>query len=306
MNDLIWEMKLRMLFPDRLEKMNNREAIFQSINIIEKNLKNDLTVYEISQKMGFSFYYFSRLFKGVTGFTPKSYILNRKITESVNEILHTNKKIIEIAFDYGFNTPESYSRAFHKIIGTNPSVTRKKNKIDKNRLFSQITREKIEYMKKKVKNEPEFIEFGPLYLVGIPFYYELLWKDDLSNPWQNFMNNISAIPNRIIPEKYYQVQYWFKDQDTGSIFFFIALEVKSIKEIPIQFTAKILPKQTYLKFLHHGLSNKVGYTYQYIYETWLPETEYKLPYFYNFEYYGDKFKGPYNKESISEIYIPVE
>ena len=76
--------------------------------------------------------------------------------------------------------------------------------------------------------------------------------------------------------------------------------------INIQFTAKILPKQTYLRFFHHGLANKVGYTYKYIYETWLPDTEYKLPHLYNFEYYGDGHKGPYNEDSVSEIYIPVK
>ncbi|MDA3901511.1 MAG: hypothetical protein PF637_13465 [Spirochaetes bacterium] len=53
-------------------------------------------------------------------------------------------------------------------------------------------------------------------------------------------------------------------------------------------------------------ANLVGNTYKYIYETFLPETEYKLPYLYNFEQYGERSLGPDNEESISEIYIPIE
>ena len=146
----------------------------------------------------------------------------------------------------------------------------------------------------------------PLFLIGISVYDEK-WKiKDLTGPWQYLLTNISRIPNRIKPEKYYQVQTWSLDEDKETISFFIAVEVENIKEIPIHFSAKKIPKQKYIMFLHKGLANKVGLTYQYIYEEWLPETEYRLPYFYNFEYYGDLHKGPCNEDSISEIYIPVE
>lgn len=286
--------------------MKNREAIYKSLELIEENLHSDMTVYAISQKFGFSYYYFSRLFKGITGFNPKAYILNRKITESVNDVIKTDKKIIEIALDYGFSTPESFSRAFQKVTDTNPSELRKLNQFNTGRLFHPLTREKIEYHENTLTQKPELVTCGPILLVGLPFYYEMEWKNDLTNPWQKLINNISLLTDRITPERYYQVQYWFADQDAGSLFFFLGIQVKQIQEIPIQFTAKILPRQNYLKFLHTGRSNTVGKTYEYIYEKWLPETEYSLPHLFNFEFYGDRFKGPYSDDSISEIYIPVE
>jgi AraC family transcriptional regulator len=286
--------------------LSNRELIYRSLALIEENLRSDMSVYDISRRLGFSLYYFSRLFKGITGVSPKSYILHRKITESVRDVMKTDARIIDIAYMYGFGTPESFTRAFQRIMGANPSDIRKERTADRGRLLCPITREKIEHRRHVVKKEPELVEMGPIYLVGLPFYYELGQADDLSSPWQKLIENIAAIPDRIIPEKYYQVQYWFADQDEGSIFFYIALEVHSFNDIPIQFTAKVLPRQTYLKFLHKGFSNKVGLTYQYIYEEYLPETDYKLPHLFNFEYYGPEHKGPYNEESVSEIYIPVE
>ena len=286
--------------------MSNRELIYRSLTFIEENLRSDMSVYDISRRLGFSLYYFSRLFKGITGVSPKSYMLQRKITESVGDVLHTDNRIINIAYTYGFGTPESFTRAFQKIMGANPSDVRREGSADRGRLLCPITRDTIAHRQHVVKSEPELVDLGPVYLVGLPFYYELGQVDDLSSPWQKLLDNAAAIPDRIIPEKYYQVQYWFADQDTESIFFYIALEVNSYKDIPVQFTAKTLPKQTYLKFLHKGFSNKVGLTYQYIYEEYLPETDYKLPHLFNFEYYGPEHKGPYNEESVSEIYIPVE
>lgn len=286
--------------------MNIRDAIYTSLEMIEENLKSDMTVYAMSQKLGFSLYYFSRLFKGITGLSPKTYMLNRKISSSAGEILNSDRKIIDIAFDYGFGSPESYSRAFQKITGMNPSQLRHDRELDRSRLLQPITKDKIEHGCESCFRKPELVTLDRIQLTGIPFYYDRGTRNDFSMQWGMLMNNISMVPGRVDPGRYYQVQYWFEDQEPDSMFFFIACEVNSIKDIPVQFTAKILPAQKYLRFLHRGLSARVGYTYEYIYEKWLPETDYRLPFLYNFEYYGKDYKGPYSEESVSEIYIPVE
>jgi AraC family transcriptional regulator len=286
--------------------MNNREIIYQSLDIMEENLKSSLTIFEVSERLGFSVYYFSRLFKGITGVSPKNYMLKRKISRSAEDVQNTEKKLMDIALDYGFGSSESYSRAFCKIIGMNPSDLRKNGAEIGFKLFPRITKGKIERRAFTENQEPELIEFGPLHLVGLPFYYDTCRVNDLSKPWSQLTRNIAFIKSRVRPEKYYQMQYWFPDQDTDSMFFFIALEVESLDEIPVQFTAKTLPRMHYLKFFHKGLSGQVGRTYQFIYDKWLPETSYKLPHFFNFEYYGDRHLGPYNEESVSEIYIPVK
>jgi len=268
-------------------------------------LKSDINVYSVSQQFGFSLYYFSRLFKGLTGYSLKEYILLRKISESYQDIISTEKKIIDIAFDYGFSSHESFSRAFNRTLGMNPSQARKQ----KNRLvpvLSPLTKSKIESIEKNAPQEPVEVELEELLLIGIPFYFDLTAQNDLSKPWSILTSNYSLIEDRIIPEKYYQVQYWVSDQEPDLFYFFIALRVEKIEDIPIQFTAKIIPKQRYLKFQHRGRSNTVNNTYKYIYETFLPESEYSLPHSYNFEYYGDDFTESCDDNSISEIFIPIE
>lgn len=286
--------------------MKNKDFVYEALEVIEDNLKSDINVYSVSQQYGFSLYYFSRIFKGVTGNNLKDYILSRKISEAYLEIMKTDKKIIDIAFDYGFSTHESFSRAFNKIIGENPSDVRKNINPKNINLTAPLTQEKIESIEKYSRQTPEEIILDEILLVGVPFYFDLTLQNDLSKPWANLISNVKQIKNRIAPEKYYQMQYWFADQEPDFFYFFIAAQVKEIKDIPIQFVAKTIPKQKYLKFLHKGKSNTVGTTYQYIYDSFLPETEYRLPHFYNFEHCGKDFKGPYDDDSITEIYIPVE
>ena len=286
--------------------MKNRDAVYTVLSLIENNLKSDIDVCSVSQQFGFSLYYFSRLFKGVTGYSLKEYILLRKITESCREIINTERKIIDIAFEYGFGTHESFSRAFNRVTGLNPSEVRKNKSSFSGKLIAPLTRDIIENAEKNICIDPEKVELEEIQLIGIPFYFDLTLKNDLSKPWADLNANLSLIENRFFPERYYQLQYWFADQEPDIFYFFVAVQVEKISEIPIQLTAKTVPKQKYLKFRHKGKSNTVGLTYHYIYNTYLPETDFNLPYLYNFEFYGDGFLGPYNDDSVSEIYIPYE
>jgi len=280
--------------------------VYESFVKIERNVKTDMNVFSLSKEFGFSLYYFSRLFKAITGVALKEYIMHRKMYSAYQDLLFTDKKIIEIAFDYGFNSHESFSRAFQKITGTNPSELRQSKLPMDISFIPQLTKESIENPEYRVMKEPELIELSEFYLVGIPFYHDIKQKNDLSEEWGNLIKNKGYIPYLKSPERYYQMQYWFSDDDPETFCFFVALEVESPKDIPIQFTTKTIPQQNYLKFQHKGRSNEVGITYDFIYRTYLPETNYKLPHLFNFEYYGPGFKGPYNEDSISEIFIPVE
>ncbi len=285
--------------------MNNREIILSSIDIMESKLKSSTTIYEISSELGFSLYYFSRLFKAITGISPKSYLLARKVSHSIDALLNTNHSILDIALDYGFGSSESYTRAFFKIIRENPSDIRRRGLVDSRLLMKTISANQLKCHKHAIDKVPEIIDLGSIKLVGIPFFFDVNIKNDLTYQWELLMNNLDKIPMISEPHRFYQLQFWFPEQDTDTLYFYVAVEVNDYRDVPIQFTAKTLPAQRYLKFRHQGLSNQVNYTYQYIYEEWLPCTEYRLSSNFNFEYYGNAYLGPCNEDSISEIYIPL-
>jgi AraC family transcriptional regulator len=287
--------------------MTNIEYVIESINFIEKNLKNDISVFDVSKKIGYSLFHFSRLFQGITGFSPKAYILQRRLSESVNDLLNTKKKIIEIAFEYQFGSHEAYTRAFHNHFGIRPKEIRKQSALSSFPLLYPLTLEAIKNTQFIKDYKEETVELPAIFLAGFPLFVKD--EDDgslITELWGKFNKEVSNIPKRLIPEKYYQVQYWSQDQELNGLFFFIGVEVTAPDPLPLQFSLKNIPKAKYMHFIHKGLSRHVGYTYKYIYNQWLPKTEYKLNLPYNFEYYGDRYKGPDNDESESDIYIPLE
>ncbi len=287
--------------------MTNKEIILKSVQYIEKNLKKELNVLDIANSVHYSLYHFIRLFASVTGFSPKTYLQQRRLCEALIELRDTNKKIIEIAYDYQFNSHEAFSRAFKKTFGINPKQVKKGLSISNLPVVNRINEDYL-YQSEKLKNSlPQLVELPQKILAGISFFLSDDCKiNDLSKEWGQFMNEVHTIKNRLQPERFYQVQYWSEKQELGGLYFFIGVEVNSMDEIQPQFVVKIIPQGHYLCFIHKGLANKVGYTYKYIYNQFLPETDYKLTKPFNFEFYGEKCLGPYNPESESEIYIPVE
>lgn len=287
--------------------MTNKEVILQAITFIEKNLKEEIDVYMVSSEVCYSLYHFIRLFQSITGFSPKNYIQQRRLSEAVNELKNTDKKIANISYDYQFGSPEAFSRAFRNHFNINPSDIRKGYAFSTLPLMQPINPEYI-YQSDKARNvPPEILELEEKILVGISFFIgENETVQDLSIEWNRFMNEVTTVKNIILPNRYYQVQYWSDKQDIGGMYFFTGIEVSKAEDLSSIFIIKTIPAGNYLRFIHKGLANKVGYTYKYIYNEYLPDTDYKLTKPFNFEYYGKKCIGPYNEQSESEIYIPVE
>ncbi len=93
---------------------------------IESHIKEIMDKEELIKMTGFSMAYIREFFKKNTGCSLAKYILERKISSSMFELIHTKMKIIDIAFLYGFSSHESYTRAFYRVVKITPSDFRKK------------------------------------------------------------------------------------------------------------------------------------------------------------------------------------
>lgn len=286
--------------------MTNRELVYKAVEIFEHHLRDNISVGSVAKQIGFSKYYFCRLFKELTTYSPHMYYSQRKLSLAANQVVKSEDKIIDIALSYGFNSPEVFARAFTKQFGLTPSEARRQGYVPAENRVDPIKKSFINKFDHVVTKQPELVTLDELKLVGIQFYYDLSQKNDLSEPWQMLMDNLNEIKHLSQPCKYFQVQYWLDNQTTNGIFFYAAVQVDRVEDLPLALTAKIIPSQDYFKFKHKGRSNEVHYTYDYIYGTWLPDTSFQLDSAFNFELYGDEYLGPYNDESISEIYIPMK
>lgn len=84
----------------------------KAIDYIEDNLQNDIDLASCAKSCGYSQYHFLRLFKYVTGITPADYIRKRRLSEIAKQIAENDAYLSELAFRYGFNSKENFSRAF--------------------------------------------------------------------------------------------------------------------------------------------------------------------------------------------------
>ena len=286
--------------------MTNKDHIYNSIQYIEANLKEDIDMLQMAGAACCSQFHFIRLFQNITGYSPKKYLLLRRLTECLNIIKRTDRKISEIAYDFQFGSPEAFSRAFKNHFGTNAVKIRQGYPLQNFSEVNVLTKEFI-YQSESLRNtKAEEVKLKEILLAGISFFISNENKiEDLSKEWQRLMVEVGNINGKKQPETFYQLQFWSEKQDIEGLYFFIGVEMDSIKDLPGMLVTKTIPAGQYLKFIHKGLANKVGYTYRFIYNQYLPNTSYNLSQAFNFERYGEKCLGPYNENSESDIFIPV-
>ncbi len=105
--------------------MNGWIAGFQeSIDFMEKNLTEDLDIEEIAAIAALSPYYYQRIFGALCGLTVGEYIRSRRMTLAAQELNSSDVKVIDVAVKYGYDSPDSFAKAFQKFHGITPSMAR--------------------------------------------------------------------------------------------------------------------------------------------------------------------------------------
>lgn len=103
------------------------KVIGDSIQYIENHMSDELSVDDIAKHIGISSFYYQKGFSMLCGFTVTEYIRNRRLALAGNEIIGTDQKIIEIAMKYGYDSPDSFTKAFTRFHGSTPTAVRKDN-----------------------------------------------------------------------------------------------------------------------------------------------------------------------------------
>jgi len=94
-----------------------------------QKLLEELTVEEIARHAYLSPFYFQRGFSIICGYSVSEYIRNRRLSLAGYELFHTNHKIIDIALKYGYESPDSFTKAFTRFHGATPTEVRSGTKI---------------------------------------------------------------------------------------------------------------------------------------------------------------------------------
>lgn len=99
-------------------------GIQNAINYIEDHLTGELDYEAIARESFSSPFHFQRVFSILCGYTLGEYIRNRRLTLAGAELASTREKVIDVAYKYGYESPESFAKAFQKFHGITPTQAR--------------------------------------------------------------------------------------------------------------------------------------------------------------------------------------
>lgn len=134
----------------------------KAIDYIEANLTEEIDYEKVAAESFSSSYHFARVFSILCGYTLGEYIRLRRLTLAGAELANGKEKVIDIALKYGYDSPDSFAKAFLKFHGITPSEARTNGKMLRSfsRLSIKISLEGGNIMNYRIEKKPEMTLLG--------------------------------------------------------------------------------------------------------------------------------------------------
>ena len=121
-----------MLYSENGDEMNKFEILSEALDYIEENLTAGLSPEDCAEKCCYSLSSMQKMFRCTFHIGISDYIARRRLTAAAKELIETDGSVLDIAVKYGYNSHETFTRAFVRLWGVAPS------KFRKSRSFSEI------------------------------------------------------------------------------------------------------------------------------------------------------------------------
>lgn len=279
------------------------KAIGDSVQYIEEHITEEVSAESVAEYVNVSPFYFQKGFAMICGFTVAEYIRNRRLALAGNEIAASDEKIIDIALKYGYDSPDSFTKAFTRFHGVTPSAVRKDCAMLKSfaPLKIRISLEGGYLMDYKIVKKEAFTVLAN----ARTFPYEGA-KESIPLFWQeHFQSGKGAVICGC-----YGINI---DLEMGqeNFEYLIADPYDPQKEVPAGFVTRTIPAFDWAVFPCRGpMPIALQEVNTKIYTEWLPALrEYAFAAGYCVEYYDDPTKyekGTQDENYYCEIWIPVK
>lgn len=141
--------------------MDWTSGIQNAVNYIENHLTEKIDYDTVAAQSFSSSYHFQRVFSILCGFTLGEYIRRRRLSLAGTELLEGNSKVIDVAVKYGYESPDSFTKAFYKFHGVLPSQVKNACELKSfSRLVLKFSLEGGNYMNYRVEEKGEMVFTG--------------------------------------------------------------------------------------------------------------------------------------------------
>jgi len=282
---------------DWLDTMNN------AVEYIEATITEKLDIEKVAKIALSSTFHFQRMYHMITGITIAEYIRRRRLTLATQDIL-AGEKIINVAYNYGYETPEAFTKAFKKMHGISPTAAREPGvnlkaypklsfhisiKGDKDMNYKIIDKESFEVVGKQTR----ITMVDGENFKQVPKFWDDCQKDG-SRQW------ISSKAGKLGVLGVCKDFGMYKDE------FNYMIGVEKINEpLPNGYVSATIPAATWAVFESVGqLPEAIQDLTRRIFTEWIPSTGYQLDCAPELEVYpeGDMYSEDYK----CEIWIPIK
>ncbi len=284
----------------------------QAIGYIEDNITEDLKIEDIANQAYVSSFYFQKAFSILCGFTVGEYIRRRRLSLAGSELLATDIKVIDVAIKYGYDSPDSFAKAFNRFHGITPSSAKKEGAMLKSfaPLKIKFTLEGGNIMDYRIEEKSEFTVMGTSKI-----FDSETSSEEIPKYWTEHYNSskcelVCGEYGICIDELSEEIKKKQAPSET-SFEYIIADNYNPQKEIPQGFVTRTIPAHTWAVFPCRGpMPSALQEVNTKIYSEWLPNCkEYEIAGAYNVEMYTDCSQyedGNQNPNYYSEIWIPIK
>ena len=293
--------------------MEHLTQVQRAVDYIEDHLQDDLSVDQIADVACFSRWHFQMVFSSAVGETLKDYIRKRRLSNALIALGTGDERILDIALNAGFESQESFTRAFKNMFGVNPGECRKRG-TESFMILNQpkITMAYLDHLYGGINMQPVFKELGEINVIGFTAKFISALSPDKNNMvvipqlWGRYAPRAAEIKSRKgwtdmgictnMPEG--------EKTHPDECLYMAGTEVTDLTPLPEGMTAMTIPPGRYAVFTHNGAVHKIGLTMSYIYGSWLPKSGEKLREAADLEMY-DCRHDPDSDEFTLDVYIPV-
>ena len=287
------------------------------IDYIDDHIKEDISTDTLSKLIGYSPFHFSRIFHQTIGYTPMDYVQKRKLQYALVDLIK-GKRIIDIAYEYGFETHAGFTKSFKRCFGSPPSLYKMHCPIS---LPQRLCLESL--LQKKTGGivlQPKILSMPSFTVAGKTFETRLrniAYTRDAPAFWDqriSFEESIeTTLYHLLSPKKHGEYCFNLSGPELEDHFTYLFAvnfdEGTTIPEGILKFHVKastyavfktpMVPKEQFV--------SSIKGTWQYILEDWLPDSHYEVDEdSYDFEYYDEHCHDWEYDKIYMEIYLPVK
>lgn len=285
------------------------ERIRRAIDWMEGHLKEKTDLEAVAGVACLSPFHFSRVFCAMTGETVMSYLRKRRLSAAFDELLSSDKSIIDIALEYRYESVAAFTRAFASQFRIAPSRLRAKRKRIMYGYYPAMDGERLaRRMSGGVSLEARIVDRGPIMLAGLSCENSAS-KNGIPMLWGKFIRAARKIPGAFDGGTYGAYIYDF-GRPKGDIAedmpftYLAAIDASACPSLPGDFSRRALPAGKWAVFTHRGYLRDIPKSYEFIFGAWFTKSDWQSAPAEHFEYRGPGYKGDF-PDSVTEIWIPL-